>query len=300
MRKLSLLLLLGMMFIFPSFVSAQNNITIANMTVQLWPEYDQPSMLVIADFQLDSATALPVDVTFSIPEDANLIAVAAVAADGSFLNTAFSGPTDSGEVQTFTITISQSSVYRFEYYQPLSFNGDQRIFSYLWDGAYAVTAFNVIVLEPNDVTAFSMTPDYEAISQENGSNYYDSGIVQLAEGEQFTLNLDYKKSTDALAAPSAGIQPADPVDEDTPGRVSLNNSLPYIIGGLGVVLIIGGIVYYWQAGRKSFKSPQRRSHAHAEPENSAEDAYCPQCGARAKGGDRFCRVCGARLRHQEE
>ncbi len=238
--------------------------------------------------------------TFSIPEDANLIAVAAVAADGSFLNTAFSGPTDSGEVQTFTITISQSSVYRFEYYQPLSFNGDQRIFSYLWDGAYAVTAFNVIVLEPNDVTAFSMTPDYEAISQENGSNYYDSGIVQLAEGEQFTLNLEYKKSTDALAAPSAGIQPADPVDEDTPGRVSLNNSLPYIIGGLGVVLIIGGIVYYWQAGRKSFKSPRRRSHAHAEPENSAEDAYCPQCGARAKGGDRFCRVCGARLRHQEE
>ncbi len=300
MRKLSLVLILGMVFAFPSFVSAQNIITIANMTVQLWPEYDQPSMLVIADFQLDSATALPADVTFTIPQDANLIAVAAVSADGSFLNTPFEGPTNNGESQAFTITVNQSTVYRFEYYQPLSFNGDQRIFSYLWDGAYAVTAFNVVVLEPGDVTSFSMTPNYKSVSQQNGSNYYDSGIMQLASGEQFTLNLDYKKTSSALVAPAQGIQPAAPVNEDTPGRVSLNNSLPYVIGGLGVILIIGGIVYYWQAGRKSFKATRRRSHANTKSEDSGEDAYCPQCGSRAKAGDRFCRVCGARLRHQEE
>jgi len=90
------------------------------------------------------------------------------------------------------------------------------------------------------------------------------------------------------------------VDENTPGRVSLNNSLPYIIGGLGVVLIVGGIVYYWQAGRKSFKSPRRRSHAQMENEDLKEDTYCPQCGTRAKTGDRFCRVCGARIRQKEE
>jgi hypothetical protein len=299
MRKLSLILLLGMMLVFPSFVSAQNDVTIANMTVQLWPEYDQPSMLVIVDFQVTAATTLPVDLTFRIPKEANLVAVAALASDGSFLNATFDGPKDDGEWQSFTLTVSQSSAYRFEYYQPLTFNGNKRVFSYLWDGSYAVDAFNILVLEPTDVTAFTMEPAYESISQQNGNNYYDSGIAQLASGQQFALNLNYDKSTDTLAAPASGIQPAAPVDESTPGRVSLNNSLPYIIGGLGVLLIIGGIVYYWQAGRKSFKAPRRRSHAHAENEDSHEDAYCPQCGARAKGGDRFCRVCGARLRNQE-
>ena len=269
------------------------------MTVQLWPEYDQPSMLVIVDFQVTAATALPVDLTFKFPKDANLIAVAALAGDGSFLNAVFDGPKDDGEWQSFTLTVSQSSVYRFEYYQPLTFNGNQRIFSYLWDGSYAVDAFNILVLEPIDATSFAMDPAYESISQENGSNYYDSGIVQLASGEQFILNLSYDKTTDTLIFPPQGIQPAAPVDESTPGRVSLNNSLPYIIGGLGVVLIIGGIMYYWQAGRKSFKSPRRRAHAATE-EESAEDTYCPQCGARAKAGDRFCRVCGARLRNNQE
>ena len=299
MRKFGLILILGILFVFPSFVSAQNDVTIANMTVQLWPEYDQPSMLVIVDFQVTAATALPVDLTFKFPKDANLIAVAALAGDGSFLNAVFDGPKDDGEWQSFTLTVSQSSVYRFEYYQPLTFNGNQRIFSYLWDGSYAVDAFNILVLEPIDATSFAMDPAYESISQENGSNYYDSGIVQLASGEQFILNLSYDKTTDTLIFPPQGIQPAAPVDESTPGRVSLNNSLPYIIGGLGVVLIIGGIMYYWQAGRKSFKSPRRRAHAATE-EESAEDTYCPQCGARAKAGDRFCRVCGARLRNNQE
>lgn len=301
MRKLLVILMLGVIFAFPSsFVFAQTDITLPSVSVQLWPEYDQPSMLVIADFQLTAATALPAKLTFKIPQDANLIAVATVASDGGFINAVFDGPKAAGEWQTFTITISQSSVYRFEYYQPITFNGNKRVFSYLWDGSYPVDAFNVMVLEPIDVTAFSMAPKYESISQQNGSNYYDTGIVQLASGEQFTLNLSYDKTTDTLAAPADGIQPAAPVDENTTGRVSLNNSLPYIIGGFGVVLIIGGIVYYWQAGRKSPKSSRRRSHSHAESEESGEDAYCPQCGARAKAGDRFCRVCGARLRHQEE
>ncbi len=299
MRKLSLIFLMGMMLVFPSIVSAQNNATIDKMTVQLWSEYDQPSMLVITDFQMMAATALPVDLTFRIPKEANLIAVASVESDGSYLNAVFDGPKDDGEWQSFTLTVSQSSVYRFEYYQPLTFNGNKRVFSYLWDGAYAVNAFNILVLEPADVTSFAMEPNYKSVSQQNGSNYYDSGVVQLSSGKQFTLNLNYDKSTDTLVAPPQGIQPAAPLDESTPGRISLNNSLPYIIGGLGVALIIGGIWYYWQAGRKASKSSRRRSHTQLESEESGTDTYCPQCGARAKAGDRFCRVCGARLRNQE-
>lgn len=92
MRKLFLILVLGIMFVFPSFVSAQNDVTIASMTVQLWPEYDQPSMLVIADFQLTATTALPTKLTFKIPKDANLIAVATVASDGGFINAVFDSP----------------------------------------------------------------------------------------------------------------------------------------------------------------------------------------------------------------
>jgi len=299
MRKWFLILTLGIMIVFPSVVSAQNNITLASVSVQLWPEYDQPSMLVITDFQVAANTQLPASVTFRIPADANLIAVASYDASGNLVNAVFEGPNPNKEWQTFTVTLDAAAA-RFEYYQPITFNGDQRIFSYLWDGDYAVDAFNIRVLEPLDTTSLVTTPELASIANENNLKYYVSDPSKLVAGEQFALNLNYKKSTDALITSSQGVQPVAPVDENTPGRVSLSNYLPYLLGGLGVIIIVFGIAYYWRAGRGSTKKPRRRTHSNAESEENDEDSYCPQCGTRAKPGDRFCRICGGRLRPQEE
>jgi hypothetical protein len=299
MRKWSLILLLGMFVVFPGFVFAQSNLTLINVSVQLWPEYDQPSMLVITDFEVPVTTALPVDLTFRIPKGANLIAVAGYTADGSLANAVFEGPNDDGEWQVFTVTLETTSA-RFEYYQPITFNGKQRIFSYLWDGLYAVDAFDIRLLEPVDTTSVTTTPTLASIEQKDGLKYFYGDPVKLASGEQFILNLEYQKTSDALIASAPGVQPAAPVDENTPGRVSLSNYLPYLIGGLGVIMIVGGFVYYLRSGKRGARRSRRRQHVNANDEESESDMYCAQCGTRAHGGDRFCRTCGARMRHQEE
>jgi hypothetical protein len=157
------------------------------------------------------------------------------------------------------------------------------------------------VLEPADTTSLTTTPSLISIEQKDGLKYFHGDPVKLASGEQFTLNLEYQKTTDALITSSQGVQPAAPVDANTTGRVSLNNYLPYVIGGLGVIMIVGGLVYYWQSGRKGgAKKSRRRQNAHTEPEEAQSDIYCAQCGTRAHGGDRFCRTCGSRIRQQEE
>ncbi len=299
MRKWILIFMVGALFVFPSFAFAQTDVKLASMSVQLWPEYDQPSMLVITDFEAAADTQLPASVTFRIPQDANLIAVAAYTADGTLMNAVFDGPNAEGEWQVFTITLN-STAARFEYYQPITFNGNQRIFSYLWDGAYAVDAFDIRVLEPADTTSLTTTPKLSAIEQKDGLKYFHGDPVKLASGEQFTLNLEYQKSSDALISSAQGVQPAAPVDENTPGRVSLNNTLPYLLGGLGVIMIVGGLVYYLRSGNIGARKSRRRQHANVDPEQSESDVYCAQCGTRAHGGDRFCRTCGSRIRQQEE
>lgn len=299
MRKWILVLLLGMFFVFPNFVFAQSNLKFTNVSVQLWPEYDQPSMLVITDFEVPATTSLPVSLTLRIPKDANLIAVASYAADGSLANAVFEGPKDDGEWQSFTVTLD-STAARFEYYQPITFNGNQRIFSYLWDNVYAADAFKIRVLEPVDTTSLTTTPNLATIEQKDGLKYFHGDPVKLASGEQFILNLEYQKSSDTLIASAPGVQPASPVDENTPGRVSLNNYLPYVIGGLGVIMIVGGLVYYLRSGNAGVKKSRRRQHANTNAEEGDSDIYCAQCGTRAHSGDRFCRVCGSRIRQQEE
>lgn len=299
MRKLILILMLGVFFAFPFNASAQTDVTLANVVVQLWPEYDQPSMLVIVDFQLSPNVSLPATLTFRIPQEANLIAVAASAGSNGFITVPYEGPTTEGDFQIFSMTIDEDTSYRFEYYEAITFNGNQRLYSFLWDTSYAVDSFQVNLLEPLDVTTLTMQPDYESMDASQGPKYYTGKTVKLAQGEQYILTLEYEKTTNTLASQAQSVQPVAPVDENTPGRVSLNNTLPYIIGGLGLVMILGGIVYYFRAGRTPTHKPRRR-HSQAEPEDGGAEHYCPQCGSRAKASDRFCRTCGTRLRHQEE
>ena len=300
MRKLILILMLGIFVSFPFPASAQSSATLSSVIVQLWPEYDQPSMLVIVDFQVAASTSLPVTLNFRIPLDANLIAVAADTGGGQFVNSPYDEPTISGEYQTFNMVIEDNLPHRFEYYQPLSFNSDERTFSYLWDNGYAVENFKYFFLEPLDATDVTLDPAYSTQDTNNGLKYYGSAPTPLATGEQYTLNASYTKTSDTLVSQAQAVQIAEPVNEDTPGRVSLANSLPYIIGGLGIIMIAGGLMYYFQWGRRSAgSSKSRRRPSQSTPESDAANAYCPQCGARAKSSDRFCRTCGARLRHEE-
>jgi hypothetical protein len=299
MRKLISILLLGMFLAFPISASAQSDAALSFVTVQLWPEYDQPSMLVIVDFQTAANTTLPATFTFRIPAGASLIAVAADTGNGQFLDHPYTGPIAEGEYQTFSMVVEQNIPYRFEYYEALTYNSDERIFSYLWDNEYAVENFQYLFLEPLDVTEVSLDPKHTAQETFNGLNYYDGAPVKLAAGEQYSLNVSYTKTTDTLVSDAQSVQIAEPVNEDTPGRVSLANSLPYIIGGLGIIMIAGGLMYYFQWGRHSAGSSKQRRRVRSTTENDATSVYCPQCGSRAKPSDRFCRTCGARLRHEE-
>ena len=108
MRMFFLSLLLGGILVFPaSLASAQSDITLPLVSVQLWPEYDQPSMLVITDFEIPAETALPVNLTFRIPKDANLIAVAIYTAEGELDdNVIFDNPKVNSEWQVFTMTMT--------------------------------------------------------------------------------------------------------------------------------------------------------------------------------------------------
>lgn len=299
MRKLFLSLMLGVILVFPaSLTSAQSNITLPLVSVQLWPEYDQPSMLVITDFEIPADIKLPIDLTFRIPKDANLIAVASYTAEGELADAIFDGPKVNSEWQVFTITMTTSAA-RFEYYDAITFSGNKRNYAYIWNSRYAVDQFHMRVLEPLDTILLTTDPALPSISKENNLKYFSGEPVKLMANEQFLLDLEYDKTSKALVLESQGVQPSAPVDENTQGRVSLSNSVPYVIGGLGIIMVIGGIVYFWQSGRRPVMKSRRRS-ALNESRAGDSDAYCPQCGARAKAGDRFCRTCGARLRYQEE
>jgi hypothetical protein len=115
----------------------------------------------------------------------------------------------------------------------------------------------------------------------------------LGAGEAFRFTIDYQRQNDDLNISNNPPQAVTTPGPDTPGHVSMNDVLPWILGGIGVLLLVAGIfgIFMWQrAGLGSTKS-KRSARFHNE-----ESIYCHQCGKRAQPGDVFCRTCGTRLK----
>ncbi|NJC98397.1 MAG: hypothetical protein C3F07_07540 [Anaerolineales bacterium] len=292
MRKWSILLL-ALMLVFPSPADAQSVITLDSLKVRLWAEYDQPSMLVLYDFQVTDDTLLPANVDIRVPKDGNIIAIAYDDA-GSLLNAEFTGPVEDGDWQVITFRVTEYTTYHLEYYQALTREGDLRKFTYQWSGKHPVNDFSLEIDVPADSTGVKTTP---AIPFVQGQPFLSGGAMKsgLEVGEAYQVKLEYSRTSDTTveSPPSSGVEPSTPVDTTAEGRVTLDN-LPYILGGFGVILILGAAYYYWRANMSQPSAKPRRRRA-AQPESDSQ-TYCHECGARAQPGDRFCRTCGNKLR----
>jgi hypothetical protein len=300
MRTWLLLFLLVGTLIFPSMASAQGGTKLESIHIELWAEYDQPSMLIIHEFTVDESTPLPVGIKVRFPKDGNLTAVAYMEND-QLVNTDFSGPAEQGNWKTVTITVQSYAPYRIEYYEPLARNGNHRSFTFRWFGDYEVDEFTVTTQIPVDSTNVVAEPDFTSTAtSSNGLSLV--GLVtssSLKMGQSNEFKIQYERESDTVTKPTntANIQPSQPIGPNTEGRVSITN-LPWIIGGFGLALIGTALYFYWRSTQTTEQRSRRRRHSgqRVDEEAADEQAYCHECGARAHAGDRFCRTCGSKLR----
>lgn len=290
MRKWFVLVVL-LVLLIPAPARAQTELTLESLKVTLWPEYDQPSLLVLYDFEVAAGTPLPVTANIRIPRDANITAVAYESETG-LLNAEFSGPQEDGDWQVISFFIRQPAVYRLEYYQPLKYEGAVRSFKYKWPGDYAVNDFRLEVQIPADSTSVKTTPVLP-FTLETPFQSGRASLDNLAAEEYYQLELQYARASNETVFPPASAQvDTEPLTQDTAGRVSLDN-LPYYLLGFGIVLIAGAAYYFRHLNAAPASKPRKRVQKAAAAESQT---YCHECGTRALAEDRFCRVCGTKLR----
>ncbi|HEY3474653.1 MAG TPA: zinc ribbon domain-containing protein [Anaerolineales bacterium] len=300
MPKWLVFMLLLALFSMPSSVQAQGETKLEAINIELWSEIDQPSMLVIYEFIVSQQTPLPAEVTLRFPQNSNLTAVA-VEQDGQLLNKDYTLPAQQGNWQTIKINAESYAPHRIEYYQPLSQDGNKRQFKFQWFGDYYVKTLTVNVVIPADSTDLVTSPPLEGTATSPDALVTTGSVTknELKMMNSFQFELEYQRTSSTLVNPgqaTAQVEPVAPVDENTPGRVSITN-LPWIIGGFGLALIGIALFSYWRSTQAGERQPsKRRRHKVEEVVEADSQAYCHECGARAHAGDRFCRTCGSRLR----
>jgi hypothetical protein len=313
-QRMAFLLLFWLLLVPGGMVKAETPITFNTMEIDLWPEYDQPTVLVIYHIFIAPGTALPVTMTLHIPASVGDPAhIATRESDGILYNAPFKR-TVSGDWSAVTITATALEV-QFEYYDPgLIKNGADCSFSYEWQGEYDVNSLSIQVQQPVSATNMQITPSLGlgAVGS-SGITFYNSTVGTVKAGTKFSVAMKYQKSNDNLTASNLQVQPSTPISSQTTGRAAgLNVILAWTLGGLGALLLVGGGIWYWRSSRPGSSGQARKRHT-IQPKKSAVKAavatpvespagdgiYCHQCGNRARDGDVFCRSCGTRLRKEE-
>lgn len=302
MRYRLLLLLFILCLSLSTRVSAQGGLALESINIELWAEFDQPSMLVINEFVVSPQTPLPAKITLRFPRDGNLIAVA-YEANGQLVNTPFESPAEQGDWQTITLNVESYVPYRIEYYQAIDREGGKRSFSFQWFGDYPAESFNLRVQLPADSVNVNPSPALDALEFTPDGRHLIGMMTRsaLKMGQSYQFKIEYERDSDALTDLSAAnqVQPSEPINEDTPGRVSVDQ-IPWIIGLVGLAMIVSALLFYWRSLRRNTSLPaptgRQRKLSNAGTADPSQASYCHECGTRSMPGDRFCRTCGSRLR----
>lgn len=258
---------------------AQSTSRLDSLSVSLWPEYDDPRLLVIYQGQFPAGAA-PALVSLTIPADAEIIATAYLASDGVNLLNApepvQSSPVPGGIQVTYPLP---EPTFHLEFYVPISRTGTTRQIAHLLNVPYEAAALTVDIQEPTQATNFTVTPAGGSKRSEAGFQYtrLDLGAVQA--GQKIPITITYNRVTLTPAVTKAQNEPAN-----QPPTGGTNDLIRRLLLGLSASLISGTIlIVVWQWWQK------RASPVVAQP---SPTLYCTACGARLPADALFCPHCG--------
>lgn len=266
------------------------------LTVDLWPDYDRPAMLVLLTGELPADTSLPATVSIPLPDDAELNAVARFGETGGLFSD-LEYTHDSGQL-TFT---TASPRFRVEYYAPYQVEGSTHSYQFNWRSDLTIDAVTTVVQQPLAAATMAIQP--QPVGSElrtDNLTYYTLATQTFNPDQLYTVQVSYDVSTPQLsAAPVATPNSAEVQSASTTSRTILWG----VLGLFAVVALIGGAFYL---GRGSAGSSRKLKPRPARPEKPAASGqppvkatttrFCHNCGKAAEKGDIFCRNCGTKLK----
>ena len=295
-----LLLLPLLLLLAAQPVAAQTDVTqLDSLTVELWPDYDEPAMLVILTGTLPASATQPATVTIPLPAGAEVNAVARFN-DVDVLVTDVEWTQGDGQM---TLTTPGRS-FHVEYYSPYVSADNEVSYGFAWTADLEIASAAAVVQQPVAATDITIVPAPSgSVTRADGLLYHQIEPRPVAAGEPFTVDVTYTVDTPVLSAPSvspaATVAPAATAAATGGGLLGDLSPWWLLLIPAALALLVGA----WYLGRRTGGGRARKPRPNrsakpsaTRPNGEGAARFCHQCGQPAQAGDGFCRKCGTRLK----
>jgi hypothetical protein len=280
--------------------------------VQVWPEYDEPDILVMVDVLLPEDATFPFTFRFAVPKGARVTGVAEVRADGSF---DYSRPApqfdySSPDRDVVTVVVPKLRDVRLEYYYDPGLNlQGQRDFGFTYELPGDAKQASLSIQQPLRASGFAVQPPLsQSSSDQQGFSYVGESFEGLEGGDRLQAQVSYSRDT---------AEPSKPAGST--GAPASGASSSYLLLLLAIVIVgVGGFAAYrmWlrpppatysrgggrRPAAKTARAPQNRARGSKPAANSraagktgaagGPSRFCTSCGSQLTKKDRFCPQCG--------
>ncbi len=292
--KRSFVFLLTLFLLMPAAAAfAQTPVkAIDTLAVELWPDYDRKSVLVMLTGTLASGTRFPAAVTLPIPETAQINAVARIdGSDGHMKDDIASSRNPAGTLTFITSDLG----FRVEYYVPYTVNYNQRSFDFTWLADLSVKKLQLTVQRPISASVLNTEPAAENIVKgEDGFSYYTFSTQDVPAGETVSLHVDYTMTVSRLSV--ANLPPPKPDNQKTglPAASTAGSRFNWglVIIFIGGLIVVVSLIWHLASRRSSSRIPKP---VDTQVDNRYRHSFCPNCGEQMNKSDKFCSGCGTKL-----
>ncbi len=272
--------------------------SIAVLNVDVWPEHDDPRVLIIYRGQLSGEVPVPHTLTFAVPPAAQVNAAAYRSGDGQLYSVDYQYRQEGGRLLV-TLTVPERG-FQFEYYADLITGRPQRTFTADLVFPLPVNAMRVAVEQPFRSSALVLDPPAASTTvTPAGFTHHLYTVGSWPAGQVWSVRASYEKADEMPSLPRAAAPPGPPTPASSAIRISSWGWVALVLAVLGV----GALVAFWVAQRREGAGPALRPAARADATTrrdrrrpASQAQFCAHCGYRARPGDRFCSRCGRPLR----
>jgi len=279
-------------------------IRFADLTLSIWPEFDEPAGLVFIAGDLAPDVQLPATVTFTIPAqagDPTAVATGNPPRDVQWAKSTVPG----GTAITFQ---TNDRFIELDFYLPMDLTTSTRNLVYTWPGEVAADNFTLEVQQPFGATGLVTDPQLPpSVTGQFGLQYYRQTTKNVAPGNPMKIAVTYTKTDSRTTFDALGLSRTEPgaTSSGSDGGPSTTTLVLIVLIG---VIIAGVTVWYFiqrrpqMAASTAHRGGPARPAADIEPpaavrrNGSGGTGFCTQCGEPSEPEDRYCSHCGARLR----